>query len=51
MYSIFINLQTCLGKIFDCFFPRKNSESLLQTNHSSDVIEHYMIYKDQTIQD
>jgi hypothetical protein len=44
MYSIFINLQTCLDKIFDCFFSRKNSESLLQTNHSSDIIEHHLIY-------
>ena len=51
MYNICIQLERCLGKIFDCFFSRKNSESLLQVNHSSDTMEHYMIYKDKTIQD
>jgi len=44
MYSIFINLEICLGRIFDCFFSRKNSESLLQVNHSSDILEHHLIY-------
>ena len=45
MYNICIYLQTCLDRIFDCLFPKKNNELLAETKYSSDDIEFYMIYK------
>ena len=45
MYNICIHLQTCLDRIFDCLFPKKNNELLAETSQYSDDMEHYIIYK------
>jgi len=47
---LFINLQACIESCLDCLFSRKHRQPLLKPTYSSDVIEHYMIYKDNTIQ-
>ena len=44
MYNICIHLERCLSKICDCLFLRRNSDSLLQINQPSDILEHHLIY-------
>lgn len=51
MYSIFINLQTCIESCLDCLFSRKHRQPLLEPNHYNDIMEHYIIYNDEKIQD